>query len=88
MAAATVEELQNKLKQSITSLEKAIEERDLNQDRVSKLESEVEELQTSCSELRLKLNDSHSKEDKLKEREAEISSLSNTLLMKEKGKHL
>lgn len=88
VAAATVEELQNKLKQSITSLEKAIEERDLNQDRVSKLESEVEELQISCSLLRLKLNDSHSKEDKLKEREAEISSLSNTLLMKEKGKHL
>ncbi|KAF3971798.1 hypothetical protein CMV_004636 [Castanea mollissima] len=84
VAAATVEELQNKLKQSITNLENAIEERDLNQDRVSKLESEVEELQTSCSELRLKLNDSHSKEDKLKEREAEISSLSNTLLMKEK----
>ncbi|XP_050276389.1 trans-Golgi network-localized SYP41-interacting protein 1 [Quercus robur] len=84
VAAATVEELQNKLKQSRISLENAIEERDLNQDRVSKLESEVEELQTSCSELRLKLNDSHSKEEKLKEREAEISSLSNTLLMKEK----
>ncbi|KAK7842504.1 hypothetical protein CFP56_013697 [Quercus suber] len=84
VAAATVEELQNKLKQSRTSLENAIEERDLNQDRVSELESEVEELQTSCSELRLKLNDSHSKEDKLKEREAEISSLSNTLLMKGK----
>ncbi|KAL0004423.1 hypothetical protein SO802_011984 [Lithocarpus litseifolius] len=84
VAADTVEELQNKLKQSRTSLENAIEERDLNQDRISKLESEVEELQTSCSELRLKLNDSQSKEDKLKEREAEISSLSNTLLMKEK----
>ena len=89
VAAATVEELQNKLKESRTSLEKAIEERDLNRDMVSKLKSEVEELQSSCSELRLKLEEEYQiKDNKLKEREAEVSSLYNTLLMKEQGKHL
>jgi predicted RNase H-like nuclease (RuvC/YqgF family) len=88
MAAATIEELQNKLKESRKGFEKAMEERDLNQNMVSKMEADVEVLQNSCSELRLKLEDYQTKEDKLKEREAEVSSLYTTLSMKEQGKHL
>jgi predicted RNase H-like nuclease (RuvC/YqgF family) len=88
MAVATIEELQNKLKESRKGFEKAMEERDLNQNMVSKMEADVEVLQNSCSELRLKLEDYQTKEDKLKEREAEVSSLYTTLLMKEQGKHL
>jgi len=87
MAAATIEELQKKLKESREGFEKAVEEKDLNQNMVSKLETDVEALQNSCSELRLKLEDYQTKEDKLKEREAEVSSLYNTLSMKEQGKH-
>ncbi|XP_015894523.3 trans-Golgi network-localized SYP41-interacting protein 1 isoform X2 [Ziziphus jujuba] len=71
------------LKQVGTNYEKAIEERDLKQNRVSKLEADVEVLQNSCSELRLKLEDYQAEEDKLKEREAEVSSLLNSLTRKE-----
>lgn len=88
MAAATIEELQNKLKESKKGFEKAMEERDLNQNMISKLETDVEALQNSCSELRLKLEDYQTKEDKLKEREAEVSSFYSTLSMKEQGKYL
>lgn len=75
------------LKEAKISYEKAIEEKDLKQNRVSKLEADMEVLQNSCSELRLTLEDYQAKEDKLKEREAEVSSLHNALMMKEQGQH-
>ncbi|KAG6654866.1 myosin heavy chain, non-muscle [Carya illinoinensis] len=83
MAASTIEELQTKLKESRKGFEKAIEERDLNQNRVAELETDVDVLQNSCSELRLNLEDYQTKEEKIKEREAEVSSLYNSILIKE-----
>ncbi|XP_061990946.1 trans-Golgi network-localized SYP41-interacting protein 1 [Rosa rugosa] len=83
VAASTIEDLQNKLKEARTTSEKAIEERDLRQNRISKLEADIYALESSCTNLTLKLEDYQAKEDRLKEREAELSSLHNTLSMKE-----
>lgn len=88
VAAFTIEDLQNKLKEARTTSEKAIEERDLRQNRISKLEADVEALESSCTELTLKLEDYQVKEVTLKEKEAELSSLHNSLLMKEQGEYL
>ncbi|KDP26727.1 hypothetical protein JCGZ_17885 [Jatropha curcas] len=82
-AAATIEDLQKKLLQSREAFEKVIEERGLILDRVSELESDVETLQNSCKKLRLKTGDYQAIEEKLKEKEAELSNLHNNLLMKE-----
>ncbi|KAA8529684.1 hypothetical protein F0562_034216 [Nyssa sinensis] len=84
VSTATIEDLQNKLKEAKITLENAIQERDLNQNRVSELESDAEALQNLCNEMRFRLEDYQAKEDKMKEREEEYSSLYNTLLMKEK----
>ncbi|KAB1201199.1 hypothetical protein CJ030_MR0G004680 [Morella rubra] len=83
MAAATIEELLDKLKESRKDFEKAVEERDQNQNRVSKLETDVEALQNSCSQMRHKLMDYQNKEGELNKREEEVSSLYNSLLVKE-----
>ncbi|KAM5568056.1 hypothetical protein ABKV19_015896 [Rosa sericea] len=83
VAVSTIEDLQNKLKEARTTSEKAIEERDLRQNRISKLEADIYALESSCTNLTLKLEDYQAKEDRLKEREAELSSLHNTLSMKE-----
>lgn len=88
MAAATIEELLDKLKESRKDFEKAVEERDQNHNRVSKLETDVEALQNSCSQMRHKLMDYQNKEGELNKREEEVSSLYNSLLVKEQGKHL
>ncbi|KAJ7945492.1 myosin-10 isoform X1 [Quillaja saponaria] len=83
VATGTIEDLQNKLKETQAASEKFVEERGLNQNRVSQLESEIQVLQNSCSELRLNLDDYHAKEEKLKGREAELSSSYNSTLTKE-----
>ncbi|KAJ7957643.1 golgin subfamily B member 1-like isoform X1 [Quillaja saponaria] len=83
VATGTIEDLQGKLKETQAASEKFAEERDLNQNRVSQLESEIQVLQNSCSELRLNLDGYHAKEEKLKEREADLSSLYSTMLSKE-----
>ncbi|KAH0991798.1 hypothetical protein GBA52_003281 [Prunus armeniaca] len=83
VAASTIENLQNKLTEARTTSEKAMEERDLGQNRISKLDADIEALQHSCSKLTLRLEDYQAKEDKFKEKEAEAQILYNTLLMKE-----
>lgn len=87
-AASTIEDLQNKLTEARSSSEKAMEERDLGQNRISKLDADIEALQHSCSKLTLRLEDYQAKEDTFKEKEAEAQILYNTLLMKEQGKDL
>lgn len=72
----TVEDLQNQLKETIAASEEVTKERDLSQNRVLQLESDLEELQKSCDEL----------EETLKEQEKEISSLSSALSTKQEGK--
>ncbi|XP_039006431.1 tropomyosin-like isoform X2 [Hibiscus syriacus] len=65
-------------------LQKAIEERDVSQSRVLKLESDVGVLEVSCREARLKIEEYQAKEDRWKEKDAELLSSYNSLLMKEK----
>ncbi|EEF47577.1 ATP binding protein, putative [Ricinus communis] len=81
VAASTIEDLQKKLRESRAAYESTIEERDMIQKRVSKLETDVDILQNSCKELRLKTEDYQVIEEKLKETEAEL--LHNNLSMKE-----
>ncbi|KAK8699426.1 hypothetical protein V6N13_115514 [Hibiscus sabdariffa] len=65
-------------------LQKAIEERNVSQSRVLKLESDVGALEDSWREARLKIEECQAKEDRWKEKEAELLSSYNSLLMKEK----
>lgn len=84
-SADAIKEFENNLTETRISLENAIEERDLNQSRISKLESDVEALQKSYQEVRFQVEDYEAKEDKMNDKEAEISSLRNALSTKEKG---
>lgn len=83
-----IKELENKFTETRKSLENAIVERDLNQSMISKLESELEALQKSYQEMGFQIEDRQAKEDELHDREAEISSLRNALLIKERGKSI
>ncbi|MBA0642564.1 hypothetical protein Goklo_026926 [Gossypium klotzschianum] len=65
-------------------LQKTIEQRDESQSRVFKLDSDVEGLEGSCREMRLKIEDYQAKEDRWKEKVAELLSSYNSLLMKVK----
>ncbi|KAK4283509.1 hypothetical protein QN277_000452 [Acacia crassicarpa] len=80
---STVEDLLNKLKETRAASEEVIKERDLSQNRVLQLESDIQVLQNSCSELRNNLEGHHALEETLKEKEKEISSLSSALSMKQ-----
>ncbi|KAL9423770.1 hypothetical protein AB3S75_035790 [Citrus x aurantiifolia] len=83
IAASTIQDLQKKLQDTTTAYENVKDERDLHQNKVSKLESDVDALEHSCKELRLKVEDLEAKEEKLKENEAEISLLYDRLSRKE-----
>ncbi|KAF7124218.1 hypothetical protein RHSIM_Rhsim12G0037200 [Rhododendron simsii] len=83
-SADAIKEFENNLTETRISLENAIEERDLNRSRISKLESDVEALQKSYQEVRFQVEDYEAKEDKMNDKEAEISSLRNALSTKEK----
>ncbi|XP_028056547.1 myosin-J heavy chain-like [Camellia sinensis] len=80
LSATAIKDLENKLTETRITLENAIGERDFNQNKISKLESDLRSLQNSYQEMRFKLEDYQAKEDKLKDREAEISSLSATAI--------
>ncbi|XVF43827.1 hypothetical protein PTKIN_Ptkin02bG0071400 [Pterospermum kingtungense] len=82
--ATFIHDLQKKLKDTIKASKKSIEERDLCQSKVIKLESDVEALEDSYRKVRLKVEDYQAKEDRWKEKEAEVLLLNNSLLMKEK----
>ncbi|XP_077226817.1 TGN-related, localized SYP41 interacting protein isoform X3 [Tasmannia lanceolata] len=83
MWLATIEDLKNKLQDSKSTTENAIQDRDINLNRVSKLEFDIEALQNCCSEMKLKLEDYQTKEDNMREKEAELASLSSTLAAKD-----
>ncbi|KAJ6313511.1 hypothetical protein OIU77_014910 [Salix suchowensis] len=83
VAAATIEDLQNKLVESTGTSERYTEKCIILKNRVSELETDVEALQNSCKELRLKLKDYQAMEEKLKEQEAELSTLQRNLLVKD-----
>ncbi|CAJ1853307.1 unnamed protein product [Sphenostylis stenocarpa] len=82
---ATIEDLQNKLKETTVAFELVADERDSYKNIVSRLESDIQSLQSACSELKDKLESFHAQEEKLEEKEAEISSMHNALLAKEEN---
>nr|KJB31041.1 hypothetical protein B456_005G173600 [Gossypium raimondii] len=84
--ATIVHNLQKDLEDTRRASEKAIEERDVCQSRVFKLESDVEALEESYREVTHKVDDYQAKEDIWKEKEAELLSLYNNMSMKEKAK--
>lgn len=67
--------LQNDLKESRTAFEKAVEERNIYQSRVCKLEADLEALEILCSEMRHKLGEHQAEKRKWQERETELMSL-------------
>ncbi|WJX33533.1 hypothetical protein P8452_21731 [Trifolium repens] len=82
---ATVRDLQTKLNETTVAFELATEERDLNKDRVMQLESDIQSLQSTCSELKHKVEGYHVLEEELKEKEEKISSMHSALLAKEES---
>nr|GMD95532.1 COP1-interactive protein 1 isoform X1 [Ipomoea batatas] len=76
----TSKDLQDKLKETSIACEGASEERELNRNRISQLENDLDNAQKLCSELRLKLEDHQAREDRLKETEAELSTLKSMVL--------
>ncbi|XP_004502344.1 trans-Golgi network-localized SYP41-interacting protein 1 isoform X2 [Cicer arietinum] len=82
---ATIRDLQNKLNETTVAFELVTEERDLNKNRALRLESDIQSLQRACSELKDTAEGYHVLEEKLKEKDAEISSMHSTLLAKEES---
>ncbi|ONK77691.1 uncharacterized protein A4U43_C02F9520 [Asparagus officinalis] len=81
---ASMNDLKNKLKQAELTAETAIQDRQLSQERHLKLERDLEDLQKVCSEMKVKIQDKQVKEDILRDKEAELSSLQNALTAKVK----
>lgn len=86
VAAGRIQDMQHTLEIAEATTEKIRDEKDLNQSMVVKLETDLQLLQSSCGELRRQLEACQANEEKLKEREAEVSSLYNSMLVKEQGK--
>ncbi|KAK1315483.1 hypothetical protein QJS10_CPA06g01308 [Acorus calamus] len=78
-------DLQSKLEETELAAENVLRERNLNQERISKLEGDLETLQTLCNEMKLGLDDYYAKEDHWKKREAELSSLHHALAANDTG---
>ncbi|XP_059316365.1 trans-Golgi network-localized SYP41-interacting protein 1 [Lycium ferocissimum] len=71
----TIKDLQVKLEESNSTCVKVLEEKEFHQEKISHLETNLEALNDLCSEMRLKLEDYQTKEDNIKEKEAELLSL-------------
>ncbi|XXG45164.1 hypothetical protein AAC387_Pa02g0323 [Persea americana] len=84
---ATIEELQNEVKETKLHAENAIRDRDFNLNKASNLADDLEALENSCSEMKLKLEDYQNNANKLREKEDEISSLYRTLADKDQGQY-
>ncbi|XP_042504098.1 putative leucine-rich repeat-containing protein DDB_G0290503 isoform X2 [Macadamia integrifolia] len=76
----TIEDLQKGLKETTLAFENAMQERDLNHDKASRLENDLESLQNYCSEMQHKLKDYKAKEE-LRGKESELSSRNCALTM-------
>ncbi|PKU81244.1 myosin-2 isoform X1 [Dendrobium catenatum] len=81
----SLENLKLKLNHAEMSAETMIGERKLIQDRVLKLEGDMDELQNICNEMKVKLIDYQSKENLIKDKEAELKRLEHSLTAKDRG---
>ncbi|KAJ8569670.1 hypothetical protein K7X08_006247 [Anisodus acutangulus] len=71
----TMKDLQVKLEESNNTCVNVLEEKEIHEERISHLETNLEALNDLCNEMKLKLEDYQAKEDNIKEKEAELLSL-------------
>uniref|UniRef100_A0A1D1XKV1 Spindle pole body component 110 n=2 Tax=Anthurium amnicola TaxID=1678845 RepID=A0A1D1XKV1_9ARAE len=90
MWLAAVDDLKKKLREAELAAEAAIQDKNATNAIILKLEADVKELHSSSKQMNLMMEDRQMKEDLLKDKEAEISSLQHKLAEKEKeeGKKL
>ncbi|CAI9779378.1 unnamed protein product [Fraxinus pennsylvanica] len=74
--------MQNKFEEMKQTCDRVVEERDLYKDRIIQLEADLELRENLFNEMRLKQENCEAEVDKLKKREAELSSLYATSLSK------
>ncbi|KAL9246551.1 hypothetical protein vseg_020069 [Gypsophila vaccaria] len=82
--SSETEGLQSNLNEAKAAANKAMEERDLYSNKAHELETDLATIQNQCSEMRLKLEKYQDIEAHLREKNAEISSLQSTLMIKER----
>ena len=84
-AAVVIRDMENRLKETSAALEKVVVERDLNQTKVSSSEAKVESTEALCQDLKLQLEIYKAEEEKWHEKEVELSTLYDKLLVQEQG---
>uniref|UniRef100_A0A1J3HKH1 Uncharacterized protein n=1 Tax=Noccaea caerulescens TaxID=107243 RepID=A0A1J3HKH1_NOCCA len=82
-AAIVIRDMENRLKEASVALEKVVLERDVNQTKVSSSEAKVESTEAFCQELKLQLENLKAEEEKWHEKEVELSTLCDKLLVQE-----
>ncbi|KAG5390468.1 hypothetical protein IGI04_032009 [Brassica rapa subsp. trilocularis] len=74
-AAVLIRDMEGRLKEASTALEKVVLERDLNQTEVSSYVAKVESTEALCQDLKLQLENLKAEEEKWHEKEVELSTL-------------
>ncbi|CAL9114961.1 unnamed protein product [Musa acuminata var. zebrina] len=69
------DDIKNKLKEAESTAKAAVQEQMLQQERVSTLERDLEELNELCNEMKNKIETYQAKEDRLRDKEEEILSM-------------
>ncbi|XP_056847558.1 trans-Golgi network-localized SYP41-interacting protein 1 isoform X2 [Raphanus sativus] len=82
-AAVLIRDMEERLKEASTALEKVVLERDLNQTKVSSSEAKVESTEALCQDLKLQLENLKAEEEKWHEKEVELSRLYDKLQIQE-----
>ncbi|CAN6816576.1 unnamed protein product [Brassica oleracea] len=82
-AAVLIRDMEDRLKETSTALEKVVLERDVNQTKVSSSEAKVESTEALCKDLKLQLENLKAEEEKWHEKEVELSTLYNKLQVQE-----
>ncbi|KAG2269630.1 hypothetical protein Bca52824_064185 [Brassica carinata] len=82
-AAVVIRDMENRLKETSTALEKVVVERDLNQTKFSSFEAKVESTEALCQDLKLQLETYKAEEEKWHAKEVELATLYDKLLVQE-----
>ncbi|KAL0798919.1 hypothetical protein Bca101_054094 [Brassica carinata] len=82
-AAVLIRDMEDRLKEASTALERVVLERDLNQTKVSSSEAKVESTEALCKDLKLQLENLKAEEEKWHEKEVELSTLYDKLQVQE-----
>lgn len=81
----SIDNIQNKLEETELTRDEVLKVRDINRDRILKLETDLEARQNLCNEMSLALENYRIKEATVKEREADFSSVDSTTLSQVQG---